>query len=57
MKCEIITVGTELLYGEIVNTNASYLARRLKRLGVEVSRQTSIADDVTRLKNCLRAAL
>ena len=34
MKCEIITVGTELLYGEIVNTNASYLAKRLKRLGV-----------------------
>ncbi|MBR5943142.1 MAG: competence/damage-inducible protein A [Clostridia bacterium] len=57
MKCEIITVGTELLYGEIVNTNASYLAKRLKRIGVDVSRQTSIADDVTRLKNCLRAAL
>lgn len=57
MKCEIITVGTELLYGEIVNTNAAYLAKRLKRLGIEVSRQTSIADDVTRLKNCLRAAL
>ena len=57
MKCEIITVGTELLYGEIVNTNASYLAKRLKRLGVDVTRQTSISDDVTRLKNCLRAAL
>ena len=57
MKCEIITVGTELLFGEIVNTNASYLAKRLKRLGVEVSRQTSIGDDVARLKSCLRAAL
>ena len=57
MRCEIITVGTELLYGEIVNTNASYLAKRLKRLGVDVTRQTSIADDITRLKGCLRAAL
>lgn len=57
MKCEIITIGTELLYGEIINTNASYLAKRLKRLGIEVSRQTSISDDVSRLKNCLRAAL
>ena len=56
MKCEIITVGTELLYGEIVNTNASYLARRLKRLGIEVSRQTSIADDITKLKSFLGAA-
>ena len=57
MRCEIITVGTELLYGEIVNTNASYLAKRLKRIGVEVTRQTSIADDALRLKSCLRAAL
>jgi len=57
MKCEIITIGTELLFGEIVNTNAAYLSKRLKRLGVNVTRQISISDDATRIKNCIRAAL
>ncbi len=57
MKCEIITIGTELLFGEIVNTNAAYLSKRLKRLGITVTRQISISDDLARIKNCLRAAL
>ncbi|EFA90594.1 competence/damage-inducible protein A [Peptoniphilus lacrimalis] len=46
MKAEIITVGTELLIGSILNTNAKFLSERLIDLGVEVVRQVSVADDM-----------
>ncbi|MCQ4950646.1 molybdopterin-binding protein, partial [Bittarella massiliensis (ex Durand et al. 2017)] len=35
MKAEIICVGTELLLGDIVNTNARYLSRQLAKLGID----------------------
>ncbi len=46
MKAEIITVGTELLIGSILNTNAKFLSERLIDLGVDVVRQVSVADDL-----------
>lgn len=46
MKAEIITVGTELLIGSILNTNAKFLSERLIDLGVYVVRQVSVADDM-----------
>lgn len=46
MKAEIITVGTELLIGSILNTNAKFLSERLIDLGVDVIRQVSVADDM-----------
>lgn len=46
MKAEIITVGTELLIGSILNTNAKFLSERLIDLGVDVVRQVSVADDM-----------
>ena len=46
MKVEIITVGTELLIGSILNTNAKFLSERLIDLGVDVVRQVSVADDM-----------
>ena len=36
MKAEIITVGTEILLGDILNTNSRYLARELAGMGIEV---------------------
>lgn len=36
MTAELISVGTEILLGNIVNTNAQYLAKRLAELGIEV---------------------
>lgn len=50
MKCEIIAVGTEILLGDIVNTNAQYLAKRLSDLGIYCYHQTVVGDNENRLK-------
>ncbi len=44
MKAEIITTGTELLLGEILNTNAQYLARKLNSIGIDVLYQSTVGD-------------
>lgn len=51
MKAEILSVGTELLLGDIVNTNARYIARRLADLGIFVYYQTVVGDNPERLKD------
>lgn len=56
MKAEIIAVGTELLMGQIVNTNAQYLARGLADIGVGVYYQTVVGDNAARMKEALRLA-
>lgn len=56
MKAEIIAVGTELLLGDILNTNAQYLSRRLASLGIDVYHQSVIGDNNTRLKKELSDA-
>ena len=45
MKAEILCVGTELLLGDIVNTNAAYLARELAAMGINVYHQTVVGDN------------
>lgn len=45
MKVEIITTGTELLLGEIVNTNFTWLAQELNRRGFDVLYQTTVGDN------------
>ena len=54
MKAEIIAVGTELLLGQIVNTNAQYLSRQLASMGIDVYYQTVVGDNMERLKEALR---
>lgn len=49
MKAEIIAVGTELLLGDIVNTNARFLARELANIGVDVYHQSVVGDNEKRL--------
>lgn len=56
MIAEILCVGTELLLGDIVNTNAQYLARRLSELGVFVYHQSVIGDNPERLKEAYKLA-
>ena len=36
MKAALLTVGTEILFGQVVNTNAAYLSEQLNRLGIDV---------------------
>ena len=56
-KAEILCVGTELLMGDVVNTNAAYLARRLSALGIGVYRKAVVGDNPARLAEDLTAAL
>lgn len=53
---EILCVGTELLLGDIVNTNAAFLSQRLAELGIHVYRHTAVGDNPERLKRALDAA-
>ncbi|MCM8775805.1 MAG: CinA family nicotinamide mononucleotide deamidase-related protein [Candidatus Omnitrophica bacterium] len=57
VSAEIITVGHELLQGNILNTNARFLGRELTGLGFTVKRQVSCPDQVTEIRDCLKEAL
>ena len=57
MNVEIINVGTELLLGEIVNTNATYLQKMCKELGFNVFFQTVVGDNPQRFLDCLDIGL
>lgn len=45
MKAEIITIGDELLIGQVINTNQAYIADKLNGVGVDVVRMTTVGDD------------
>lgn len=54
---EIVTIGTELLLGEINDTNSRYIARALRDIGVDIYRITSVGDNATRITATLQEAL
>ena len=56
MTAEIICVGTELLLGDIVNTNAQFLSRELAELGISVLHQHVIGDNPGRLRDLVKKA-
>lgn len=56
-QAEIISIGTELLRGEITDTNASYLASQLPFLGIELGRITAVSDDKEQLCQVLSQVL
>lgn len=53
MKAEIMAVGTELLLGDILNTNAQFLAQELAALGIDVHYQTVVGDNPKRLEDTI----
>jgi len=53
---EVVSVGTELLLGQIVNSNAAYLGQRLAEDGFDVNHQVSVGDNLDRLTEVLRTA-
>ncbi|NLM75156.1 MAG: competence/damage-inducible protein A [Clostridiaceae bacterium] len=57
MIAEIIAVGTELLMGQIANTNAQFLSRRLNDLGISVYYHSVVGDNPKRLEDSLKIAL
>ncbi|WP_247951661.1 competence/damage-inducible protein A [Streptococcus oralis] len=56
MKAEIIAVGTEILTGQIVNTNAQFLSEKLAEIGVDIYFQTAVGDNKARLLSLLEIA-
>jgi nicotinamide-nucleotide amidase len=57
MIAEIIGVGTELLIGQIANTNAQYISSKLQELGIDVYYHTVVGDNPDRLKKTLKHAI
>ncbi len=56
-SAEIITIGTEILLGEIVDTNTHYIARLLRGLGVDLYRTITIGDNVERIAQAIRNSM
>lgn len=56
MKAEIIAVGTELLLGQVVNTNATFLSEELASLGIDVFYHSVVGDNPNRLEELLTIA-
>ena len=56
MNAEILCIGTELLLGNVVNTNATYLSQQLARLGISVYHHSVVGDNAQRLEDALRIA-
>jgi len=56
-SAEIITIGTEILLGEIVDTNSAYLARHLRDLNIDVFRTSTIGDNTERIAGIIRETL
>jgi competence/damage-inducible protein CinA-like protein len=56
-SAEIITIGTEILLGEIVDTNTRYIARTLRGMGVNIYRTTTIGDNTERIAEAIRHSM
>jgi len=56
VRCELISVGTEILLGDIVNTNSQYLSKRLACLGIAVLHQSTVGDNRGRLLRAIDEA-
>ncbi|MDP6352358.1 MAG: CinA family nicotinamide mononucleotide deamidase-related protein [Alphaproteobacteria bacterium] len=57
MRCEVVAVGTELLLGQIVDTNSSWIGEQLALAGIDSHFQTKVGDNPDRMIACIRLAL
>jgi nicotinamide-nucleotide amidase len=57
MRCEVVAIGTELLLGQIVDTNSSFIGERLARAGIDSHFQTKVGDNLERMVSALEIAL
>src|SRR3954447_9501325 len=56
MRCEVIAVGTELLLGQVVDTNSSWIGEQLALSGIDSHFQTKVGDNGDRIPSALRLA-
>jgi competence/damage-inducible protein CinA-like protein len=57
MRCEIVAVGTELLLGQIVDTNSAWLGEQLALAGIDVTHEQTVGDNLDRIVSALELAL
>src|SRR3954468_23031881 len=57
MRCEVVAVGTELLLGQVVDTNSSWIGEQLALAGIDSHFQTKVGDNHARIVSCIRLAL
>jgi nicotinamide-nucleotide amidase len=57
MRVELLAVGTELLFGDIVNGNAAWLGQRLAEVGIDVTTSVVVGDNIARIAGCVTEAL
>ena len=57
MRAEVIAIGSEILLGQIVDTNSSWIAQCLAKNGIELVRTTTVEDDLSRIKEAIQDAL
>lgn len=57
LKAEIIAVGTELLLGQIVDTNSAHMAQQLTTIGLDLHYKSTVGDNLERIKSTLRNAM
>jgi nicotinamide-nucleotide amidase len=57
MKAEIIAIGSELLLGQLIDTNSSYIAKRLAEHGIELVQTATVGDDLSRIEEVLQEAI
>ena len=57
MRCEIVAVGTELLLGQIVDTNGAWMGEQLALAGIDVTHRQTVGDNLDRIVDAIRLAL
>ena len=57
MRCEVIAIGTELLLGQITDTNSSWIGEQLALAGIDSFFQVKVGDNLARIVDCIRRAL
>ena len=57
MRCEVVAIGSELLLGQIVDTNSSWIGEQLAMFGIDSHFQTKVGDNFDRMEFCIRQAL
>ncbi len=57
MKAEIVAIGSELLLGQIVDTNSAFIAKRLAENGIEMVQTKTVGDDLSRIEEAIRNSI
>ena len=57
MRCEVVAIGSELLLGQIVDTNSSWIGEQLALAGIDSLYQTKVGDNLERMVETLELAL